>query len=143
MSITKIEYINQLADLMREQKLQSIEIKQGDDQIRLEREYAQVVMQPEQIVSPSVAQPDASPVTAIRGDEISSPMVGIFYTSKSPSDPPLVSVGDRVKAGQVLCVIEAMKFFNEITAETEGVITEICVKNGDLVEFGQTLFRVE
>lgn len=80
--------------------------------------------------------------SAAEGEPVKSPMVGVFYASSSPEAGPYVSVGSRVKKGEVLCIIEAMKLMNEIVAERDGEITEICVPNGQLVEYGQTLFRM-
>ena len=71
-----------------------------------------------------------------------SPMVGVFYASPSPSDPPFVTVGSKVKKGDVLCIIEAMKLMNEITAEEDGEIIDICAANGSVVEYGQILFKL-
>ncbi|MDO4356300.1 MAG: acetyl-CoA carboxylase biotin carboxyl carrier protein, partial [Clostridia bacterium] len=73
---------------------------------------------------------------------VKSPMVGVFYAAPSPEKPPFVKVGDRVKKGDVLCIIEAMKLMNEITAEQDGEIADVCVANGDVVEFGQILFKI-
>ena len=70
-------------------------------------------------------------------------MVGTFYASPAPGKPPYVSVGDKVKKGQVLCVIEAMKLMNEIESEFDGEIAEICVKNEDVIEYGQPLFKIK
>jgi acetyl-CoA carboxylase biotin carboxyl carrier protein len=75
--------------------------------------------------------------------ELKSPLVGTFYGAPKPEDPPFVEVGDKVKKGQTLCIVEAMKNFNEIESEVDGVIREICVKNNDLVEFGKVLFKIE
>ena len=72
--------------------------------------------------------------------EIKSPIVGIFYAFPSPEAEPFVTIGSTVKKGDTLCIIEAMKLMNEFTAEQDGIILDICVKNGDLIEFGQTLF---
>jgi acetyl-CoA carboxylase biotin carboxyl carrier protein len=85
---------------------------------------------------PSAAVGGAGPV-------VKSPMVGTFYRSPDPSAPPFVSPGDRVKKGQVLCIIEAMKLMNEIESDADGVIAEVLVENGQAVQFGQPLFRVE
>ncbi len=76
-------------------------------------------------------------------DVISSPMVGVFYEAPSPDSAPFVTVGQRVSKGETVCIIEAMKLMNEIAAEKSGVITEVCVDNGDIVEFGQPLFRLK
>ena len=77
------------------------------------------------------------------GEEVKSPMVGVFYNAPSPEAEPFVRIGDTVKKGDVLCILEAMKLMNEITAEHDGKITDICAKNGDVVEFGQVLFKIE
>ncbi len=85
----------------------------------------------------------AAPVTKASGTPLKAPIVGTFYASSSPDAPAYVKVGDRVEAGQILCIIEAMKLMNEIEAETGGVVREILVKNAEPVEYGQTLFLIE
>jgi len=93
--------------------------------------------------SPSASAP-AQPVPAAEKlAEIVAPLVGTFYAAPSPKDPPFVKVGDLVKKGQTVCIIEAMKVFNNIPAESGGVVREICVKNEQPVEFGQVLIRLE
>ena len=89
------------------------------------------------------AAPVAEAASVAEGKEIKSPMVGVFYAAASPDSDPYVQVGQAVKKGDTLCIIEAMKLMNEINAEESGVITEICVKNGDLVQFGQPLFKIK
>lgn len=74
---------------------------------------------------------------------VKSPMVGTFYSSPSPNEEPFVKVGDKVKKGDVLCVVEAMKLMNEIESEFDGEIVEICVNNEDMVEYGKTLFKIK
>ena len=91
--------------------------------------------------APAAPAAEAAPVA--EGKEIKSPMVGVFYAAASPDSDPYVQVGQAVKKGDTLCIIEAMKLRNEINAEESGVITEICVKNGDLVQFGQPLFKIK
>lgn len=88
---------------------------------------------------------EAAPVApaASAGTPVKAPIVGTFYSASSPDAAPYVKVGDRVEAGQVLCIIEAMKLMNEIEAEQSGVIREILVKNAEPVEYGQTLFMIE
>lgn len=78
-----------------------------------------------------------------KGDYITSPIIGTFYTSPSPEKPCFVKVGDTVNAGDVVCIIESMKLMNEITSEFSGRVAEVCVNNGDSVEFGQKLMRIE
>ena len=75
--------------------------------------------------------------------ELKSPLVGTFYTSPKPDAPPFVDVGTKVTKGQTVCIVEAMKNFNEIESEVDGVIEEVCVKNSELVEFGKVLFRIK
>jgi acetyl-CoA carboxylase biotin carboxyl carrier protein len=117
-------------------------------------------MQPQQMTAPA-QQPAASPPTAqvlaaptaaeatpaaapaAPGTPVKAPIVGTYYSSSSPDAPVYVKVGDSVAAGQVLCIIEAMKLMNEIEAETAGTLREILVKNGEPVEYGQTLFIIE
>lgn len=95
-------------------------------------------------VGPSTSKV-ATPKTESRSDlnEIKSPFVGTFYAAPSPDKPAFVKVGDRIRKGQTLCILEAMKIMNEIEAETDGVIVEICVENEALVEFGHTLFKIQ
>ncbi|MBN2545882.1 MAG: acetyl-CoA carboxylase biotin carboxyl carrier protein [Spirochaetes bacterium] len=75
--------------------------------------------------------------------EIKCPLVGTFYTAPKPDAPPFVEIGAKVRKGQTLCIIEAMKNFNEIECEVDGIIRDICVKNADLVEFGKVIFKIE
>jgi len=74
--------------------------------------------------------------------EVKSPIVGVFYAAPSPDGQPFVCIGDKVRKGDVLCIIEAMKLLNEITADADGEIVDICIKNGDIAEYGQTLFKM-
>lgn len=89
------------------------------------------------------AKPAEASKAASKGQPVKAPIVGTFYSASSPDAPAYVKVGDRVKSGQVLCIIEAMKLMNEIEAEMDGTITEILVKNAEPVEYGQTLFMIE
>jgi acetyl-CoA carboxylase biotin carboxyl carrier protein len=90
--------------------------------------------------APSASSPAASGTQLA---EIKSPMVGTFYTASEPGAAPYVTVGSRISVGQMVCIIEAMKIMNEIESEVQGVIREVAVENGQPVEFGQTLFRVD
>lgn len=100
---------------------------------------------PVQVALPPQPQPVSAPAAAVSvpGKEIKSPMVGTFYTSPEPGAPPFVDVGARVKKGQTVCIIEAMKLMNEIESEYDGVVKSRLVENAQPVEFGQTLFIIE
>lgn len=89
---------------------------------------------------PAAQAPAAAPEP--KGAEVTAPMVGVFYAAPAPGDEPFVHVGSKVKAGETLCIIEAMKVLNEVTAEADGEVLEICVADGDLVEFGSCLMRI-
>jgi len=96
-----------------------------------------------QVERQDISAPPAAPSLAVRLVDVTSPMVGTFYRAPSPEAPSYVQVGDRIKPGQVLCILEAMKLMNEIEAEVGGRIAEIAVENTEPVEFGQLLFRIE
>ena len=96
-------------------------------------------------VAPAAPEPAAQAPAATpepKGTEVTAPMVGVFYAAPAPGDEPFVRVGSKVKAGETLCIIEAMKVLNEVTAEADGEVLEICVADGDLVEFGSCLMRI-
>ena len=94
------------------------------------------------VTSPTPSPPPPPPSNDRRFAEITSPMVGTFYRAPSPDDPPFVDVGDRIRKGQTVCIIEAMKLMNELETEVAGEIVEILVQNGEPVEYGQLLMRV-
>lgn len=145
-----------LIDMMEKSSLTALEIEEEDCKIRLERNNIQSGVQA--VSAPVIQAPAQVPVTAVpaaqlsaeleepkaaEGRELNAPMVGVFYASSSPEADPYVQVGSKVKKGDVLCIIEAMKLMNEITAEFDGEVTEICVQNGQIVEYGQPLFRLK
>lgn len=138
------ENIRKYAKLMQELGLTGLEIKdtQGAT-VRMERN----IPAPQTIAVPAAAAASAPMAAAPANDEkdyisVRSPMVGVFYAAPAENAAPYVQVGDSVKDGQTLCIIEAMKLMNEIPAECEGTIIEICVKNGQSVDYGCELFRV-
>lgn len=133
-----IRKIKKLIDLMIESDLQAIEVKEGDQSIALTRRNP-VVAGVATVSAPVAA---AVPVVkAPRGAVETSPMVGVFYSAPSPGEAPFVNVGQTITAGETLGIIEAMKIMNPIEATQSGVIEEILVKNGDVIQFGQALFR--
>ena len=125
---------------MSELGLTGLEVTENDRVVRLERNPAPQTTAPVQTV-----QVGDVPQSAANEDliEISSPMVGVFYAAHAEDADPYVQVGDRVKKGQTLCIVEAMKLMNEIVAETDGQIVEICAQNGQVVDFGCPLFRIK
>lgn len=144
----EIRQIRALAQILQQTGLSVLEITEGETKIRMERETAapaQVAARPEIAAAfPAVqqAQPAETPVDFNNAREFTSPMVGVFYASPAPDAPPFVQIGSKVKKGDVLCIIEAMKLMNEITAENDGEIVDICVENGQIVEYGQTIFKM-
>lgn len=147
----KMSDIRTLAELVEKHGLTALDYVEGEAHIRIERTPAPVAA-----AVPAVpAAPAAAPAPAaepVKDEDagadfnaakmVLSPMVGVFYASPSPSDPPFVTVGSKVKKGDVLCIIEAMKLMNEITAEEDGEIIDICAANGSVVEYGQILFKL-
>ena len=129
--------IRKYAKLMRELELTGLEITEGNTVVRLERGGAPAAV-PTQVI-PLPEQKAEEP----KGEVIRSPMVGVFYAAPAENAAPYVAVGDRVKQGDTLCIIEAMKLMNEITAEKDGVVAEVCAGNGQVVEYGTPLFRLE
>ena len=129
-----IKKIKQLADLMKKENLKTLEISEKDSRIFLVkhdggvREVRSITGNTEQ--------------NKKKGLEVKSPLVGIFYASPAPDAPPYITQGARVKKGDTLCIIEAMKQMNEIVSEVDGEIAEVYVKNGDIVEYDQVLVRV-
>ena len=155
-----LEKIQQLMKTLEESKLKKLVIKQGDFELTLEKEgevYVPMMAPPPQIshhhphrgviedASAEAAQRverGGSRKSEMEGNFVTSPMVGTFYTSAAPDQPPFVKVGDRVDADTIVCIIEAMKVMNEVKAGISGVIREILVDNAQPIEFGSKLFRV-
>jgi acetyl-CoA carboxylase biotin carboxyl carrier protein len=148
MSITDIGYIQEVARLLRENGLTKVDVADGDMKISVARGEAAAApavheaapVGPEKARTAPAPEKDVIDFNSVY--EVKSPMVGVFYTAPSPEDEPFVRIGDEVKEGDVLCILEAMKLMNEIAAERGGKIVDICLKNGDVVEFGQVLFKL-
>ncbi len=134
-----IRKIKKLIDLMIESDLQAIEVKEGDQSIALTRRNPVVAAGVAPVALPVAEAPVVK--AASRGAVETSPMVGVFYSAPSPGEAPFVNVGQTVSAGETLGIIEAMKIMNPIEATQSGVVEEILVKNGDVIQFGQPLFR--
>ena len=134
--------IRKYAELMKELGLTGLEITEENSKVRLERSLAA----PAEETLYSVPGAAANMQTAAGSKDyisVKSPIVGIFYTAPGEGEAPFVSVGDRVKKGQTLGIVEAMKLMHEITCEQNGIVKEICAQNGDAVEYGQKLFIIE
>lgn len=134
--------IRKYATMMQEFGLTGIEVTEDNKTVRLERNVSVAVKESAVTEAPSVT---SIAVPKENGDYVSvkSPIVGVFYTAPAENAEPYVSIGDRVKKGQTICIVEAMKLMNEIAAEEDGVIAEICATNGQVVEFGTELFRIK
>ena len=147
-----IKQIRELAQIVSENGLSAIEIAEGENRVRIERAVAApaavpaVVSMPAPVAAPTAPAPapaaEETNVDFNRTREIKSPMVGVFYAAPSPDAKPFVEVGSKVKKGDIVCIVEAMKLMNEITAEFDGEVVDSCVHNGDVVEYGQTLFKL-
>ncbi len=131
--------IRKYAELMKELGLSGLEITEDKSKVRLERTVTAEAK--EAVYAPPAAVPEK---TAEQKDAVSvrSPIVGVFYAAPAENADPYVAVGDTVTKGQTLCIVEAMKLMNEIAAEENGVITEVCAANGQVVEYGTELFRI-
>ena len=143
-----------LVKLMADQDLSEIDLHEGEHRIRLRRgarivtTHAPAVAPPPVVphVAPAATSHAAPPAAAAPKSnlhEIKSPMVGTFYAKPSPDKDDYVKAGSKIKPETVVCKLEAMKLFNDLTADCAGTIAEVCVKNGDAVDFGTVLFRVE
>ncbi|WP_118182228.1 acetyl-CoA carboxylase biotin carboxyl carrier protein [Paraburkholderia phosphatilytica] len=147
-----------LIDLVSESGISELEVTEGEGKVRIVKNAAPVYVQPPAaaygaplpVAAPAPLAGHEAPAAAAaapaaaapQGHVVTSPMVGTFYRSPSPGADPFVQVGDSVKDGQTLCIIEAMKLLNEIESDATGVVKEILVENGQAVEYGQPLFVV-
>jgi acetyl-CoA carboxylase biotin carboxyl carrier protein len=154
-----LDWIRKLIELIEESDLDTLEVSRFGTRIVLSKSppvsarlsFADAGVNPATAVDGARAEArvgveDVSTAADEPGEElleIHSPMVGTFYRAQAPDAPPYVEVGDRVKAGQTLCILEAMKLMNELESEVTGVIREISVQNAEPVEYGQVLFRVQ
>lgn len=138
----EIQQIRELIELMEEKDLSQLELEIKDKRVSLTRNIAQPIVSAPMVAAPAGAPlPAAAPAGVVSGIVEKSPMVGVFYSAPSPNDPPFVKVGQSVQKGQQLGIIEAMKIMNPLEASQDGIIEEILVKNGDVVQFDQPVIR--
>lgn len=149
-----IRKVKKLIELLEESGMSEIEIKEGEESVRISRASANAPMMPVQYAASAVAPTPAAAVTAdtenpsvekdtVSGHQIKSPMVGTFYESPSPGAAAFTEVGKQVKPGDVLCIIEAMKMLNQIESDKAGTVKAVLAENGQPVEFDQPLFVIE
>ena len=151
-----IRKVKKLIELLEESGIDELEIKEGEESVRISRHSKTPAAQQFYAPAPMAAAPAAAPVAAaapaaeaaavaapaLKGTVIRSPMVGTFYRKPSPTSPNFAEVGQSVKKGDTLCIVEAMKMMNHIEAEASGTIGQILVENGHPVEFDQPLFTI-
>jgi acetyl-CoA carboxylase biotin carboxyl carrier protein len=153
-----IRKVKKLIELLEESGVAEIEIKEGEESVRISRMGANapvthyVQAPPMQMQAPAAAAPAAAPARPAPVEEpegprpentVTAPMVGTFYSASAPGAAPFVDVGQEVRIGQTLCIIEAMKMMNQIESDKGGKVTQVLVKNGEPVEFGQPLYVIE
>jgi acetyl-CoA carboxylase biotin carboxyl carrier protein len=150
-----IRKVKKLIELLEESGISEIEISEGEESVRISRYPNPGTVSVQTIAAPApaaAAQVAAAPANgdgpaaaaaAARGQQVTAPMVGTFYSGPAPGAKPFVELGTEVKAGDTLCVIEAMKMMNQIESEVSGKVVSILVENGSPVEFGQALFIIE
>ncbi len=150
-----VDYIEKIAKIVAENELTEISLEDGEQAITIRKDLPEVAVSAAPVAPAYTAPVASSPVApaaqevakasepAHKGKAIISPMVGTFYAAPSPDASPFVEVGKTISQGDVVCIVEAMKLMNEIESEFSGTITEICVKDGQPVEYGQPLMYVE
>lgn len=153
-----IRKIKKLIELLERSEVDEIEVHEGEESVRIRRSppvvavpgigvpHAPVPAATAEVRTPAApATPEAAPAEEpeVAGHTVTSPMVGTFFSASSPGSRPFVSVGQRIEAGDTLCIIEAMKILNHVEADCAGVVTAVLVENGQPVEYGQPLFVVD
>lgn len=145
----EIELIKQLMTEFENSQVFKMKVEIDDFKLELEKEathqvaYVETVPEKQMINNPVPVVQESLEQTKAEGIEVTSPLVGTFYPASSPTSEPYVQIGDQVKQGQILCIIEAMKVMNEIKAPVDGTVTSICVKNEETVEFGTVLMTIK
>ncbi|HME92236.1 MAG TPA: acetyl-CoA carboxylase biotin carboxyl carrier protein [Myxococcaceae bacterium] len=153
-TLLDVEALRQIIELLENSDVTQLSLRRGEESLTIRRGQAATIIQAVPAVAsagraeaPSAeraARPAQPPAPVEKpGQLVTSPFVGTFYRTPGPDQPPFVELGASVRKGQVLCIVEAMKLMNEIEAEASGTIAEIFVENGEPVDFGQPLFRIE
>lgn len=144
-----IRKVKKLMELLEQSGMNEIEIVEGKESVRISR-YGNAPIAPAVAIAPVVASAEVPTIAAsenstptVNGHPITSPMVGTFYGSASPTSDAFVKIGQHVNQGDTICIVEAMKIMNQIEADQSGTVTEILCTNGDAVEFGQTLIVIQ
>lgn len=137
-----LEFIQKLADLVADKNLGEITVQNGDSTITVKGKKAAAQTVVESLPVAAAPAPEAK-AAAPAGKFVKAPIVGTFYAASAPDQPPFVKVGDQIKKGDVLFIIESMKLMNEVQSEIEGTVAEILVGNGEAVEYDQPILRVE
>ena len=135
--------VRQLADILNDTELTEIEVERGDLKIRVARELTVAAAPVQYAAAPAAMPSDPAALVARKGEEVKSPMVGTAYLKPSPEAPPFVQAGDKVKKGQTLLIVEAMKTMNPISAPRDGVVVDILVGDAQPVEYGEALVLLE
>jgi len=147
-NVVDLRKLKTLIDLVQQSGISELEITEGEERVRISRGAPAVVPQagapaPPVTPAPAAAAPPAGAEAEPEGHVIRSPMVGTFYRASAPGAKPFVEVGQEVKSGQTLCIIEAMKLLNEIETDRDGVVKAVLAENGQPVEYGEPLFILE
>ena len=144
------EYIEKLIEIMKNNELTQVALEDNETSLVIKSDYKPVIKEKTEDEEEAVEVQSATEETVEKPIEeqkkltpITSDMIGLYYSKPSPNEPPFVKVGDEIKAGQVICIIETIKLINKITSEISGKVAEICIEDGKPVEYGQVIMYVE
>jgi acetyl-CoA carboxylase biotin carboxyl carrier protein len=142
-----IRKIKKLIEMLQDSDLKEIEVSQGDESVRISRDNSSQTSEPiiqKQVVheASNIVSQEEMPQEEVKGNKITSPIVGTFYRKPSPDKDPFIKVGDVVQEGDILCIIEAMKMMNEIKSDFSGKVVSIDVEDGQPVEYGQHIITI-